>query len=147
MKKSRLTDSQTMAALQRAVSGLPVPEICRQPGISNATFYKCRAKFGGTAPCTMTRMKELEDENRRLIKMHLEAKLKSKIVTEIFRTKVERPSRRREMAQGAVQMRSVPIRLACAGESCYRYESKHNAENDEVANSSSARKRRCLCAW
>lgn len=47
MKKSRFTDSQIMAALKRAEVGLPVPEICRELGISSATFYKWRAKFGG----------------------------------------------------------------------------------------------------
>ena len=47
MKKSRFTDSQIMAALKSVEVGLPVPEICRELGISTATFYKWRAKFGG----------------------------------------------------------------------------------------------------
>ena len=54
MKKSRFTDSQIMAALKRVEAGLPIPEICRDLGISTATFYKWRAKFGGmdSAPDT-----------------------------------------------------------------------------------------------
>ncbi|MBK7656944.1 MAG: IS3 family transposase [Betaproteobacteria bacterium] len=137
MKKSRFTDSQIMAALKRVEAGLPVPEICRELGISTATFYKWRAKFGGMDTSMMARMKEIEDENRRLKKMYLEEKLKAEIVAEAL-AKKWRPSRRREMAQRAVQQRSVPIRVACVAfmvsESCYRYESKHNAENEEIAN-------------
>ncbi len=47
MKKSRFTDSQIMDALKRAEAGLAVPDVCRELGISSATFYKWRAKFGG----------------------------------------------------------------------------------------------------
>jgi putative transposase len=56
-----------------------VPEICRELGISTATFYKWRAKFGGMDTSMITRMKQLEDENRRLKKMYLEEKLKAEI--------------------------------------------------------------------
>ena len=48
MKKSKFSDSQIMEALKRVEAGLPVPELCREVGISTATFYKWRAKFGGT---------------------------------------------------------------------------------------------------
>lgn len=87
MKKSRFTDSQIMAALKRVESGLPMPEICRELGISTATFCKWRAKFGGMDTSMMARMKELEDENRRLKKMYLEEKLKSEIVAEALAKK------------------------------------------------------------
>ena len=68
-------------------AGLPVPEMCRELGISTATFYKWRAKFGGMDTSMMTRMKELEDENRRLRKMYLEEKLKSEIANEYLAKK------------------------------------------------------------
>ena len=87
MKKSRFTDSQIMAALKRVEVGLAVPEICRELGISTATFYKWRAKVGGMDTSMMARMKELEDENRRLKKMYLEEKLKSEIVAEALAKK------------------------------------------------------------
>ena len=87
MKKSRFTDSQIMAALKRVEAGLAVPEVCREVGISTATFYKWRAKFGGMDTSMMSRMKELEDENRRLKKMYLEEKLKSEIVAEALAKK------------------------------------------------------------
>ena len=87
MKKSRFTDSQIMEALKRAEAGLAVPEVCRELGISSATFYKWRAKFGGMDVSMMTRMKELEDENRRLRKMVVDERLKAEIVTEALSKK------------------------------------------------------------
>ena len=87
MKKSRFTDTQIMEALKRAEAGLAVPEVCRELGISSATFYKWRAKFGGMDVSMMTRMKELEDENRRLRKMVVDERLKAEIVTEALAKK------------------------------------------------------------
>lgn len=87
MKKSRFTDSQIIATLKQAEAGTPVPELCREHGISSATFYKWRAKFGGMDASLMARMKELEDENRRLKKMYAEERLKAEIVTEAMQKK------------------------------------------------------------
>ncbi len=87
MKKSRFTDSQIMEALKRAGTGLAVPEVCRELGISSATFHKWRAKFGGMDVSMMNRMKELEDENRRLRKMVVDERLKAEIVTEALAKK------------------------------------------------------------
>jgi putative transposase len=75
MKKSRFSDSQIMAILKQAESGVPVPELCREHGMSSASFYKWRAKFGGMDTSMIKRMKELEDENRRLKKMYAEERL------------------------------------------------------------------------
>ena len=72
MKKPRYSDSQIMAILKQAEAGTPVPELCREHGMSNASFYKWRAKYGGMDASMMTRLKELEDENRRLKKMYAE---------------------------------------------------------------------------
>ena len=82
MKRSKFTDSQIMDALKRVDAGLAVPEVCRELGISTATFYKWRAKYGGMDTSMMARMKELEAENARLKKMYIEEKLKAEIVTE-----------------------------------------------------------------
>jgi putative transposase len=65
MKKSRFSDSQIMAILKQAESGVPVLELCREHGMGGASFYKWRAKFGGMDTSRIKRMKELEDENRR----------------------------------------------------------------------------------
>jgi len=87
MKRSKFTDSQIMEALKRVDSGLAVPEICRELGISTATFYKWLAKYGGMDTSMMARMKELEAENARLKKMYIEEKLKAEIVTEALAKK------------------------------------------------------------
>ena len=87
MKKSRFTDSQIIDALKRAEGGLTVPELCRELGISSATFYKWRAKFGGMDASLMARMKELEQENQRLRKMYVEEKLEAEIVSEALAKK------------------------------------------------------------
>ncbi len=82
MKKSRFTDSQILAMLKEAESGVAVPELCRTHGISSATFYKWRAKFGGMDASMMSRLKELEEENRRLKKMYAESKMDAEILRE-----------------------------------------------------------------
>ena len=87
MKKSRFTDSQIIAVLKQAEGGTPVPDLCRQHGISSATFYKWRSKYGGMDVSLMARMKELEAENARLRKMYVEEKLKAEIVTEALEKK------------------------------------------------------------
>ena len=87
MKKSRFTDSQIIDALKRVEAGLAVPELCRELGISTATFYKWRSKFGGMDASLMVRMKELEEENRRLRKMYVEEKLKAEVVSEALAKK------------------------------------------------------------
>jgi len=88
MKISRFTDSQILAILKQAEGGLPVPELCREHGMSGATFYKWRAKFGGMDASLMKRMKELEDENRRLKKMYAEERIKSEIRKEALEGKL-----------------------------------------------------------
>ncbi|HEF4841039.1 TPA: transposase, partial [Burkholderia vietnamiensis] len=71
-----------MDALKRVESGLSVPDLCRELGISTATFYKWRSKYGGMDVSLIARMKELEAENARLRKMYVEEKIKAEIVAE-----------------------------------------------------------------
>jgi len=72
MRKSRYTDSQILAILKQNETGVSVPDLCREHGMSTAMFYKWRAKFGGMDASMMKRLKELEDENKRLKKMYAE---------------------------------------------------------------------------
>ena len=76
-----------MDALKRVESGLSVPDLCRDLGISSATFYKWRAKYGGLDAPMMSRMKELELENARLKKMYAEERLKAEILKEAMAKK------------------------------------------------------------
>lgn len=87
MKKSRFTDSQIIAVLKQAEAGTPVPELCREHGISSATFYKWRSKYGGMDASMMSRVKELEEENRRLKKMYAESQMSADILKEALSKK------------------------------------------------------------
>jgi putative transposase len=87
MKKSKYSDSQILAILNQSEAGTPVPELCREHGMSSATFYKWRAKYGGMDASLMARLKELEDENRRLKKMYADERLKAEIVQEALSKK------------------------------------------------------------
>jgi len=87
MKKSRYSESQIFQILKEAESGVPVAELCRKYGMSDASFYKWRAKYGGMDASMMKRMKELEAENARLKKMYAEEKLKAEVVAEALEKK------------------------------------------------------------
>lgn len=85
MRKSRFTDSQILTFLKQNEEGAKVPDLCREHGFSNTQFYKWRSKFGGMDASLMKRMKELEEENKRLKKMYAEEKIKSDIREEIIK--------------------------------------------------------------
>jgi putative transposase len=87
MKKAHFTNSQIMAILKQADNGVPIPELCREHGMSNSSFYKWRTKYGGMDASLMTRMEELEDENRRLKKRYAEERLKAEIIQEAMAQK------------------------------------------------------------
>jgi len=87
MRKSRYSDNQILRILKQAESGLPVPELCREHGMSSALFYRWRSKYGGMDASMLKRMKELEAENRRLKKMYAEERLKAEIRQEALEGK------------------------------------------------------------
>ena len=82
MKKSRFSEAQIMAVLRQAEGGLPVPELCGEHGISSASFYKWRAKYGGMDASMMSPMKALEDENRRLKRMYADLSMQADLLKE-----------------------------------------------------------------
>lgn len=75
MKKSRFSEDQIIGILKEQQAGLPVTEICRKHGISDATFYTWRSRYGGMEVSDARRLKTLDDENRRLKKLLAEAML------------------------------------------------------------------------
>ena len=66
MRQSRYTEEQIIGVLKQAEAGIKTAEICRQHGISSATFYKWKGKYGGLEVSEARRLRQLEDENRRL---------------------------------------------------------------------------------
>ena len=138
MKKAHFSDSQILAILKQAENGVPVPELCREHGMSNSSFYKWRSKYGGMDASLMARIKELEEENRRLKKMYAEERLKAEIIQEGDGKKVVKASERKLMALEIAANRDVSISLICRtfsiSETCYRYQSKLNSDNEKIAN-------------
>ena len=82
MKHTRFSEAQIMGILKQAENGVPVTELCREHGMSNASFYKWRAKYGGMDASMISRMKTLEEENKRLKKMYAEKSMQNDLLTE-----------------------------------------------------------------
>jgi len=88
MKKSRYSDSQILSILKQAENGCKVPDLCREYGMSSAAFYKWRARYGGMDVSMMSRMKELEKENRQLKKMYAESQMQAEVLREVLEKKL-----------------------------------------------------------
>ena len=82
MKMTRYSEPQIFAILRQAEGGEPVSELCREHGMSNASFYKWRSKYGGMDASMISQMKALEDENRRLKKMYAEMSMQAELLKE-----------------------------------------------------------------
>jgi putative transposase len=81
----RMTESQIVAILKEAEAGVPIKDLCRQHGIGNSTFYKWREKYGGMEASDVKRLKELEEENRRLKQMYADLSLKAQLQEEVIK--------------------------------------------------------------
>lgn len=87
MKVSRFSDSQIFAILKQTEEGIPVTELCCEHGMSSATFYKWRAKYGGMDALLIARMKELEKENVRLKRTYADVQLRHDVLKEALSKK------------------------------------------------------------
>ena len=87
LKKSRFTEEQIIGFLKQAEAGMPIKELCRQGGFSDATFYKWRAKFGGMQATDAKRLRELESENSKLKRLLAEAHLDIHALKDVFGVK------------------------------------------------------------
>ena len=82
MKTSRYTEAQILAILRQGEGGVPVAELCREHGMSSASFYKWRAKYGGMDASLISQMKAMEDENRRLKRMYADLSMQADLLKE-----------------------------------------------------------------
>jgi putative transposase len=87
MKKTRFTETHIVSILKQQEAGIPTKEICRQHGISEATFYNWKSRYGGMEASDVKRLKDLEEENSRLKKMFADLSLDNQILKEIFAKK------------------------------------------------------------
>lgn len=88
VKKSRFTEDQIAFALKQAELGIRVEEVCRKMGISDATFYKWRAKYAGVGPSELRRMRQLEEENRKLKQLVADLSLDKAMLQAVVAKKV-----------------------------------------------------------
>jgi putative transposase len=88
MKKSRFTETQVVSILKEAENGLAVNEVCRKHGISPATYYKWKAKYGGLGASELKRIKELEAENAKLKRMFADMALENNALKDLIEKKL-----------------------------------------------------------
>lgn len=87
MKKSRFTESQIVFALKQSETGVKVEEVCRKMGISEATFYNWKKKFGGLGITELLRLRQLEEENSQLKKLVADLSLDKQILQDVLKKK------------------------------------------------------------
>lgn len=88
MKKSKFTEEQIAFALKQAESGTRVEEVCRKMGISQATFYAWRRKFGGLGVSELRRLRQLEEENRKLKQLVADLSLDKAMLQDVLTKKL-----------------------------------------------------------
>lgn len=84
MKKSKFSESQIVFALKQAEGGTPIAEICRKMGITEATFYRWKKRFGGLMPSEVRRLRQLEDEVKRLKRLVADLSLDKQMLQEVL---------------------------------------------------------------
>jgi putative transposase len=87
MKKSKFTESQIVFAIKQSETGTPISEVCRKMGISSATFYNWKKKYGGLGVSELRRLKSLEEENSRLKKLVADLSLDKQILQDVLQKK------------------------------------------------------------
>ncbi|MGB8738972.1 MAG: IS3 family transposase [Xanthobacteraceae bacterium] len=130
MRKSRFTEEQIAHALRQAETGTPVTAVCRAMGVSEQAFYRWKKQYGGLAVNELRRLKQLEEENRRLKQLVADLSLDKLMLQDVLQKKFVRPERRRELVRHLEWTYRVSERRGCAvlrfNRSSHRYRAIRN---------------------
>ncbi|WP_104494432.1 IS3-like element ISPfe1 family transposase [Paracoccus denitrificans] len=113
MRKSRFTEAQIIGMIKEQEAGLPTSELCRQHGLSPATFYKLKAKYGGMDLSDAKRLKQLEDENAKLKRLLADAMLDNVVLKDPLGKALTTPVQRRDAVLRAMKDHPISQRRAC----------------------------------
>ncbi|NSL85258.1 IS3 family transposase [Chitinophaga sp. Mgbs1] len=113
MKKTRFTETQIVSILKQQENGLATKDICREHGISEATFYNWKSKYGGMEASDVKRLKDLEEENSRLKRLYADLSLDNQILKDLFHKKRLGPSTKRQVAEELVADQGISVSRAC----------------------------------
>ncbi|MBY5444493.1 IS3 family transposase [Rhizobium leguminosarum] len=134
MKRNRFTDEQIIGILKEHEAGTPVSELCRKHGVSDASIYKWKAKFGGMEVSEAKRLKTLEDENTKLKRLLADAKLDNAALKDLFGKEVVTPAAKRKAVAHLMSHHGMSERRACkAIDFCrmtVRYETRRDDDHE-----------------
>lgn len=88
MRRTRFTETQILGVLKQVEGGLAVKDVCREHGISENTYYNWKSKYGGLEVSDIRRMKELQEENRRLKHMYADLSLENRVLKDVIEKKL-----------------------------------------------------------
>ena len=144
MKRSKFTEEQVTYVLRQAESGTAVEDVCRSIGISQATFYIWKKKYGDLGASEVRRLRQLEEENLRLKRLVADLTLDKSILQEVIKKKDLKPTRRRDLAQWIRHTYGVGVEHACElarlSQTAWYYTSKRDRQEGlrmrirEIAN-------------
>ena len=112
MRKARFTEHQIITVLKSVEAGRTVKDVCREAGISEASYYNWKAKFGGMEASDIKKMKDLEDENRRLKQMFADLSLECRALKDVIEKSLK-PAIKRELVNYLAAHYAMSIRHAC----------------------------------
>lgn len=122
MRKARFTEHQIIAVLKSVEAGRTVKDVCREAGVSEASYYNWKAKFGGMEASDIKKMKNLEDENRQLKQMFADLSLECRALKDVIEKKLLKPAIKRELvAQFAMSLRQT-CRTLSLSRTVFRYQ-------------------------
>ncbi|HCT9736638.1 IS3 family transposase [Morganella morganii] len=113
MRKARFTEHQIIAVLKSVEAGRTVKDVCREAGISEASYYNWKAKYGGMEASDIKKLKDLEEENRRLKQMFADLSLENRALKDVIEKKPLKPAFKRELVTHLITTFGLSIRQAC----------------------------------